>query len=172
MYRKLIVNRILQIILIPFSLQNKRKYFLECKRRQISETQGITIKRAKLEQSITIENNTALSATDVSSYLDAPSGAKCNANMINGHSSKVMENRYQSPNSNLNVNSSQAHSNGSIPTQQSPGNKISNAPPPIASLSNLGNTCFLNSVLYTLRFTPGFLHSLHHLVNDLGLVGE
>lgn len=31
----------------------------------------------------------------------------------------------------------------------------------IASLCNLGNTCFLNSVLYTLRFTPGFLHNLH-----------
>merc|ERR1719266_2610142 len=42
----------------------------------------------------------------------------------------------------------------------------------IASLCNLGNTCFLNSVLYTLRFTPGFLHNLHHLVNDLGLHGS
>jgi ubiquitin carboxyl-terminal hydrolase 1 len=40
---------------------------------------------------------------------------------------------------------------------------------PLASLCNLGNTCFLNSVLYTLRFTPGFLHNLHHLVVDLGI---
>jgi len=39
--------------------------------------------------------------------------------------------------------------------------------PGIASLANLGNTCFLNSVLYTLRFTPGFCHSLHHLHHDL-----
>jgi len=39
--------------------------------------------------------------------------------------------------------------------------------PGIASLANLGNTCFLNSVLYTLRFTPGFCHSLHHLHQDL-----
>ena len=39
--------------------------------------------------------------------------------------------------------------------------------PGIASLANLGNTCFLNSVLYTLRFTPGFCHSLHHLYQDL-----
>uniref|UniRef100_A0A0K2UGW7 Ubiquitin carboxylterminal hydrolase 1like [Bombus terrestris] n=1 Tax=Lepeophtheirus salmonis TaxID=72036 RepID=A0A0K2UGW7_LEPSM len=38
----------------------------------------------------------------------------------------------------------------------------------VASLCNLGNTCFLNSVLYTLRFTPGFSHSLHHLACDLG----
>merc|ERR1719510_1802291 len=42
----------------------------------------------------------------------------------------------------------------------------------IASLCNLGNTCFLNSVLYTLRFTPGFLHNLHHLVTDLGLASS
>ena len=39
--------------------------------------------------------------------------------------------------------------------------------PGVASLANLGNTCFLNSVLYTLRFTPGFCHSLHHLHQDL-----
>lgn len=38
---------------------------------------------------------------------------------------------------------------------------------PAASLSNLGNTCFLNSVLYTLRFAPNFLHKLHHLVDDM-----
>ncbi|CAH0395728.1 unnamed protein product [Bemisia tabaci] len=38
---------------------------------------------------------------------------------------------------------------------------------PVATLSNLGNTCFLNSVLYTLRFAPSFLHNLHHLVSDL-----
>ncbi|CAG0884220.1 unnamed protein product [Cyprideis torosa] len=34
----------------------------------------------------------------------------------------------------------------------------------IASLSNLGNTCFLNSVLYVLRFTPGFREELHRIV--------
>ncbi|XP_054280513.1 ubiquitin carboxyl-terminal hydrolase 1-like isoform X1 [Macrosteles quadrilineatus] len=38
---------------------------------------------------------------------------------------------------------------------------------PVATLCNLGNTCFLNSVLYTLRFAPSFLHNLHHLVADL-----
>ncbi|XP_039289966.1 ubiquitin carboxyl-terminal hydrolase 1 [Nilaparvata lugens] len=38
---------------------------------------------------------------------------------------------------------------------------------PIATLCNLGNTCFLNSVLYTLRFAPSFLHNLHHLAEDL-----
>ncbi|XP_014254863.1 ubiquitin carboxyl-terminal hydrolase 1 isoform X2 [Cimex lectularius] len=38
---------------------------------------------------------------------------------------------------------------------------------PITTLSNLGNTCFLNSVLYTLRFAPSFIHNLHHLALDL-----
>ena len=47
---------------------------------------------------------------------------------------------------------------GADPRASSPG---------VASLANLGNTCFLNSVLYTLRFTPGFCHSLHHLHQDL-----
>ena len=88
--------------------------------------------------------------------------------MINGHNNKLLESRYQSTISQNNGNN-QMHSNVSIASQQTTGNKVSNVPPPIASLSNLGNTCFLNSVLYTLRFTPGFLHSLHHLVNDLGL---
>lgn len=43
----------------------------------------------------------------------------------------------------------------------------SNEPPGVATLCNLGNTCFLNSVLYTLRFAPSFLHNLHHLITEL-----
>ncbi|KAL1452702.1 hypothetical protein WDU94_006906 [Cyamophila willieti] len=43
---------------------------------------------------------------------------------------------------------------------------------PIATLCNLGNTCFLNSVLYTLRFAPSFLHNLHHLVDDIQVVSS
>lgn len=50
------------------------------------------------------------------------------------------------------------------PDEQSPG---SDSHSPIATLCNLGNTCFLNSVLYTLRFAPSFLHNLHHLAEDL-----
>lgn len=43
---------------------------------------------------------------------------------------------------------------------------------PVATLSNMGNTCFLNSVLYTLRFAPTFLHNLHHLIGDLAVVSS
>lgn len=43
---------------------------------------------------------------------------------------------------------------------------------PVAALSNMGNTCFLNSVLYTLRFIPTFLHNLHHLMEDLNTVNN
>lgn len=41
---------------------------------------------------------------------------------------------------------------------------------PVAPLANMGNTCFLNSVIYTLRFAPTFLHNLHHLIDDLAKV--
>lgn len=37
----------------------------------------------------------------------------------------------------------------------------------IATLCNIGNSCYLNSVIYTLRFAPHFLHKLHHLVDDM-----
>lgn len=40
----------------------------------------------------------------------------------------------------------------------------------MASLCNIGNSCYMNSVLYTLRFTPLFLHNLHHLVHDFAQI--
>lgn len=49
------------------------------------------------------------------------------------------------------------------PDESSANSEVS----PVATLCNLGNTCFLNSVLYTLRFAPAFLHNLHHLAVDL-----
>lgn len=43
----------------------------------------------------------------------------------------------------------------------------------MGSLKNIGNSCYMNAVLYALRFTPTFLHYLHHLiVNILSLHEE
>jgi len=53
-------------------------------------------------------------------------------------------------------------------TDESPGSDTAVGCSPVATLCNLGNTCFLNSVIYTLRFAPAFLHNLHHLADDLG----
>ncbi|EAA12116.5 AGAP000884-PB [Anopheles gambiae str. PEST] len=39
----------------------------------------------------------------------------------------------------------------------------------LATLCNIGNSCYMNSVLYTLRFAPNFTHNLHHLVEFLEL---
>ncbi|KAK7788598.1 hypothetical protein R5R35_012693 [Gryllus longicercus] len=64
--------------------------------------------------------------------------------------------------------------NGYIPTDGHNKSSTDDSPvsdgtgcSPVATLCNLGNTCFLNSVIYTLRFAPAFLHNLHHLVVDL-----
>lgn len=60
--------------------------------------------------------------------------------------------------------------NGYRIDQRSNGDVLQDSP--VATLSNMGNTCFLNSVLYTLRFAPTFLHNLHHLIGDLALVSS
>lgn len=47
-----------------------------------------------------------------------------------------------------------------------------NHAPSMGTLCNIGNSCYLNSVVYTLRFAPHFLHNLHHLIQDLNVVQQ
>lgn len=42
----------------------------------------------------------------------------------------------------------------------------------MATLCNIGNTCYLNSVVYTLRFAPRFLHNLHHVCDDMSEITQ
>lgn len=88
-----------------------------------------------------------LDSSDNDSYIDSRQMPVASETMVNGYGS--------------NDPFHQAH------TQRSPEeNGYSDCLIPIAPLLNLGNTCFLNSVLYTLRFAPSFLHKLHHLYSD------
>lgn len=52
------------------------------------------------------------------------------------------------------------------------GGAALNHVPAMGTLCNIGNTCYLNSVVYTLRFAPHFLHNLHHLIHDLNVVQQ
>lgn len=42
----------------------------------------------------------------------------------------------------------------------------------MGSFKNFGNSCYLNAVLYALRFTPTFLHNLHHLIKNFEIIFE
>lgn len=42
----------------------------------------------------------------------------------------------------------------------------------MSTLCNIGNTCYLNAVIYTLRYAPSFLHNIHHLIEDLSQINQ
>lgn len=42
----------------------------------------------------------------------------------------------------------------------------------VGALQNIGNSCYMNAVLYTLRFTPNFTHFIHHLMQNLGIIAN
>uniref|UniRef100_W8BX22 Ubiquitin carboxyl-terminal hydrolase 1 n=2 Tax=Ceratitis capitata TaxID=7213 RepID=W8BX22_CERCA len=71
----------------------------------------------------------------------------------------------------LTVSSSSGSGGIVAATQLGNGNTLNHAPS-MATLCNIGNTCYLNSVVYTLRFAPRFLHNLHHLIVDLSSIQQ
>ncbi|XP_038064454.1 ubiquitin carboxyl-terminal hydrolase 1-like isoform X2 [Patiria miniata] len=73
------------------------------------------------------------------------------------------------PNGQSNSTSSAAAAD--LPTAQTSSSRdgqaelVRSPPPPFAGLQNLGNTCYLNSVLQALRFCPGFCQGLCRLAS-------
>lgn len=117
--------------------------------------------------------------------------------MYKHHDDPAAEHRATSANNMNNNNSSHAknnhqhHSSSHQLSNITPATPSNHYPPPLlpppplllppsrqlsassmATLCNIGNTCYLNSVVYTLRFAPHFLHNLHHLVEDLAQVTQ
>lgn len=40
----------------------------------------------------------------------------------------------------------------------------------MGALENIGNSCYMNAVLYVMRFTPSFTHNLHHVASNLRIL--
>lgn len=76
------------------------------------------------------------------------------------------ENQQNLLNSATNLQTNPALINQIIPETPASIAAAANANNALATLCNIGNSCYLNSVLYTLRFAPNFIHNLHHLIED------
>ncbi|KAH8358906.1 hypothetical protein KR093_003227 [Drosophila rubida] len=82
---------------------------------------------------------------------------------------ELQSHQYYVPTGGSGSNSSSA---GAGPGLNGSGSVALNHVPAMGTLCNIGNTCYLNSVVYTLRFAPHFLHNLHHLIHDLNVVQQ
>lgn len=102
---------------------------------------------------------------------------QCFGNILNGNSNMSMyEYHYDSASNSGNglsgigtnkyITSKNTYYGGDSSTKQ----QLSDIALSMASLCNIGNSCYMNSVIYTLRFTPTFLHNLHHLVNNFSQI--
>lgn len=70
---------------------------------------------------------------------------------------------------NLNSRTSQnSNATPSVSANNSQGEQIDEPAPFImGTLKNLDNSCYMNSLLYILRMTPTFVHSIHHLLQNM-----
>lgn len=102
-----------------------------------------------------------------SSRSSASSGGAAGALVINDtNETKEMANQYY-----LSGTSGSGIAGNSNSPLVGNGSAI-NLAPTMGTLCNIGNTCYLNSVVYTLRFAPQFLHNLHHLLADLNALQQ
>ncbi|KAH8346526.1 hypothetical protein KR084_002374 [Drosophila pseudotakahashii] len=92
----------------------------------------------------------------------ARSGNGSSSNEI--ESQELQSHQYYGPSGGSNASGTGTGLNGSAAAL--------NHAPSMGTLCNIGNSCYLNSVVYTLRFAPHFLHSLHHLIQDLNVVQQ
>lgn len=82
-----------------------------------------------------------------------------------GGSSSSNVNKYMTSKGHHSISDDAYHNNDTSSRQQ-----LYDIATSMASLSNIGNSCYMNSVIYTLRFTPLFLHNLHHLIHDFSQI--
>lgn len=139
-------------------------YFVGCVKKMTVLDHGLmndTLRKSfLLPESITRRHLYKRRSTHNSAHINPPKRQTFAANMLNGYATN--DNHYRS------TEMAQVK-------YQLESNSISNRlfkECPVARISNVGNTCFLNSVLYTLRFAPTFLHNLHHLIGDLTLINS
>lgn len=82
-------------------------------------------------------------------------------------------NNYQSNDTSNRVNrTANNHSTDNYHNSDGQRQQLQDIATSMASLCNIGNSCYMNSVIYTLRFAPLFLHKLHHLIDDIGQINS
>ncbi|XP_011179202.1 uncharacterized protein LOC105210128 [Zeugodacus cucurbitae] len=146
---------------------------------------GSVKKRARGNMSLyerrfqTAETETRTGAGVVTNgYLSSTRTSSASSNAVHSdadNTQDITQQYYMPPasasNSGLAGSASNSGSAVVVTNQLGNGNTLNHAPS-MATLCNIGNTCYLNSVVYTLRFAPQFLHNLHHLIVDLSSIQQ